>query len=612
MYFRTKTSPSFAWTRNLLVLIVAAALMSGCGDNTDRTNNAVSNNGAGDAGNNGGTDVSVPEDCSTYQEAGGRVETAVTLDGCYDVTKDLFVIGDGHLTIMPGTILRFAQGTALEVTTGKLTAEGTAANGILMTGATETPGFWKGVALLDTSSTDNALAYTIIEHAGGDRVHHTVGNGTLQLGQGTRIAVNNSILRNGASFGLNAKESTILDGFTGNTLTGHASGAASIHANIIGAFDATNTYDGNDSNYLHVRGGKIITDQLISAIDVSYLVESHTESSDSTVEIEAGTTIVFAADTSFQIWNDARLKAVGTADAPITFNGKEASPGFWKGIMINDSNGLDNELDYVVLEDAGNGKIHHTSIDGGLQLAGSAQVAITNTTIRNSNTYGLAAKENVNIREFATNTLTENVKGAARVHPNHLGVFDSESSYTNNDEDFVFVYGGRIAKDVVVQPLEVPYFVESDNIVDSNESTIEIMAGATLTFGSNSGLEIWSDARLKAIGTASDKITFTADEPIPGYWQGVMYNSSNSGDNVLEHVLIDYAGGERLHHTVKIASLQIGGSDTSQVALNNVEIANGGSFGIAIDDDANVTCSDVTFTSNAKEDYNTEGLSCSP
>ncbi len=605
---------------SLLVVTLAAALGSGCvvndhsEDNNDELtdNNGNNSNNTPDNNTPGNNNTPDPGDCDEFTEIGGDIDSAQTLDGCYDVTSHLDVDNGGHLTIEAGSILRFAEDTELSVwDEGKLTVSGTADAGVVLTGASEVPGFWNGVMVNGTNSTDNALAYTTIEYAGAEAIHHTVENAGLQLGADTRIAINNSTFQHNDAAGLYARNNTSLPEFANNLLTDNAGGAAIIHANILGLFDGTNSYadnaDGED--YVYVNGGDVTSDQMVSAIDVPYFVRDLIDSETSTLEFEAGATMVFSADSALEIWEDARIKAIGTEDAPVTFRGEEPTRGFWQGILLQNSNGIDNEFDYVVLEDAGSEATHHTADAAGLQLTESAQIAITNSTFRNNATYGLSARNQVNIREFASNTLTENTEGAAYVNPNIIGAMDTDSSYTGNDEDFVFVNGGTITVDQTVDMLDVPYFFREE--VDSDSAIIEIGAGATLTFGANAGLEIWDDARLIAIGTADAKITFNGEEPTPGYWKGVMYNSSNGVDNELDHVIIADAGGEGLHHTVGNANLQLGGSDPTQITINNLEISNGASFGIYTRDNVTLNgCSGVTFDSNAEADFDGDGPTC--
>ncbi|MFP4599101.1 MAG: hypothetical protein ACLFVJ_12660 [Persicimonas sp.] len=606
---------------SLLVVALAATLGSGCvvNDHSDDNNDELTdNNGNNTTPNNdnnntpGNNNTPDPGDCDDFTEIGGTIDSDQTLEGCYDVTSSLSVNNEAHLTIAAGSILRFAEDTDLTVTgEAKLTASGTDEAGIVLTGASETPGFWSGVSIRDSNSVDNSLSYTTIEYAGGDAVHHTVRNAGLQLGQDTRIAINDSTFRSNDAAGLYAREETDLREFANNLLTDNSGGAAFVHPSNLSAFDDSSSFSGNadGEDFVYVSGGDITSDLLVSAIDVPYFVRDLIDSETSTLEFEAGATMVFSADSALEIWEDARIKAIGTEDAPVTFRGEEPTRGFWQGILLQNSNGIDNEFDYVVLEDAGSEAAHHTSDAAGLQMTESAQIAITNSTFRNNATYGLSARNEVNIREFASNTLTENTEGAAYINPNIIGAMDTDSSYTGNDEDLVHVTGGSITVDQSVSVLDVPYFIREE--VDSDDSTIEIEAGATLTFGANSGLEIWDDARLSAIGTSDEKITFSGEEPTPGYWKGVMYNSSNGVDNELDHVIITDAGGEGLHHTVGNANLQLGGSDPTQITINNLEISNGASHGISTNNNVTLNgCSGVNFSSNAEADFGGDGPTC--
>ncbi len=608
----------------ITVLIAALALAAGCGDNDDETNNTVTNNGA-DAGNNnadggnnnnnnnnnnsdgggGNNNTPDPNDCSTYEELNSNIEEETTLDGCYQVTSELDI--EAPVTIAPGSVFVFAENTGIEIwDAGRLDASGTADAGILFTGEQSTPGYWKGIAYNSTNGTDNVLEYVTIEYAGGEEFSY-VEPGSLVVGSWSspvQLAVRNSTIRNGGSTGVYVEDEADLT-LEYNTVTGHADSAALVHSNEVGHFDATNSYGGNEdgADFFRVYDGDLAEDQTYANLDVPYFVVDGLDTENTTLTIEEGTTLVFAENTGIEIWEDARLTAVGTQDAPITFTGGEETPGFWKGIAINSSNGTDNKFDHAIIEYGGGESFSYVD-SGGLVLGswnGATRATITNTTIRHSGAAGLVTEDEVSIPEFANNTLTGNDGGAANVHAENIGIFDSDSTYTGNadGEDFVYIHDMDYGSDQSVAPLEVPYFILDG--IDSESSTLTIEPGVTMVFNENTGVEIWDDARLNAVGTADDPIIFTGEEEIAGYWQGVYYNSSNSTDNVLEHVTIEYGGGESFSYGDS-ANLALGTwSGAVRVSLDNVTLANSDSLGIWVDDE-DVTiegCDSVTFDSNA-------------
>jgi hypothetical protein len=110
------------------------------------------------------------------------------------------------------------------------------------------------------------------------------------------------------------------------------------------------------------------------------------------LEIERGTRIYFHNNSGLWIYKGGTIKAKGSIDAPITFQGDRLEafyqdmPGQWDRIWINEGS-VDNELDYVIIR---NGFI-------GLQLEtlqeqmGNSMI-LSNTRIENMTGYGILTR----------------------------------------------------------------------------------------------------------------------------------------------------------------------------------------------------------------------------
>ncbi|CAM3169175.1 hypothetical protein G4177_26335 [Corallococcus sp. ZKHCc1 1396] len=72
---------------------------------------------------------------------------------------------------------------------------------------------------------------------------------------------------------------------------------------------------------------------------------------------------------------------------------------------------------------------------------------------------------------------------------------------------------------------------------------LTIAPGTVVRFGPEAGLLITETGSLNAVGTEASPITFTGTTQTPGFWKGLAFKSNNPA-NVLEHVVISYAGSE--------------------------------------------------------------------
>ena len=121
-------------------------------------------------------DVHFLDSGSTYTGNGDEViwvsDGSVSEDQSWaalDVPYDLSDTGvNAHLTLMPGVTLLFDTGKGMSVhSSGALTAEGTAADPIVLSGVEALRGSWCGIEFVDSLSADNKLTLVTVEYGGG-------------------------------------------------------------------------------------------------------------------------------------------------------------------------------------------------------------------------------------------------------------------------------------------------------------------------------------------------------------------------------------------------------------------------------------------------------------
>lgn len=86
------------------------------------------------------------------------------------------------------------------------------------------------------------------------------------------------------------------------------------------------------------------------------------------------------------------------------------------------------------------------------------------------------------------------------------------------------------------------YLVTSTLTVEDGVLTIE--PKVTLFFEQDVGMTIKEGGRLQAVGAASRSIWFQGKVAERGYWKGLVFDGTGSGEHTLEHVLIRGAGGK--------------------------------------------------------------------
>jgi hypothetical protein len=266
---------------------------------------------------------------------------------------------------------------------------------------------------------------------------------------------------------------------------------------------------------------------------------------DSFITLAAGSTFEFDENTGLVV-HKARFHAAGEEAKPVTLTGAREVPGYWKGVIIQGSDSIDNAIEHAVISYAGASKNY-----GGVKPAalmfdnnyGKSTYKVHNTELSHSAGYGLYAEHNIEL-DFANNTLIKNKEGAAWVQPEILGQLDAESSYAGNEKDVVAVGGEKLRKVEATWPaIDVPYHVTKDLRVE-DDSFVTIEPGAYFKFDENTGLLVHK-GKLMAKGTAERPIKFSGAREAKGFWKGISVRGSSSIDNILENVVVEHAGSSK-------------------------------------------------------------------
>ncbi len=285
---------------------------------------------------------------------------------------------------------------------------------------------------------------------------------------------------------------------------------------------------------------------------------------DALLTINPGVVIAFEANAGFfvaGINTTGVLKAIGTAAQPIIFTGVEKRPGFWRGISIQ-SNDVRNELTHTILEYAGSDFLVQYSsvkVKGGLALNSQSGgfdggVKLKNSTIRQCLGYGFIVEQFTSIREFSSNTFSNNEKAAVRVDANNAGSLDAASNYAGkNGLEGVEINASGSPTHLLTTDATWPalkdnavYLVEQG--FDA-EAKLTLMPGVTMAFQANQGITFEQDqfgnkdGILIANGSSAKPIIFTAIDKAPGYWKGLQVQS-NSVLNKLNYCIIEYGGSD--------------------------------------------------------------------
>jgi len=139
--------------------------------------------------------------------------------------------------------------------------------------------------------------------------------------------------------------------------------------------------------------------------------------------------------------------------------------------------------------------------------------------------------------------------------------------------------------------LNLPCYLVNDDLDVREPAQLTIQPGVMLKFAAGQQLVVRNGASLTAVGTAANPIVLTAQDPSPGFWEGVYFLQSNSSRNDLNHVVIEYGGSSPLDSNLRIQG--------SRASVANTTLRHSAEYGFRIDSTSTIVAFDsVTSTSN--------------
>lgn len=298
--------------------------------------------------------------------------------------------------------------------------------------------------------------------------------------------------------------------------------------------------------------------------------------------LSPGVTIIFSAGTELSISGNQVLVAKGTAAEPILLTGLEPSRGYWTGVAFGSTLLPDSVLDYVTIEYAGSTQSDRNG--AGIKMTADSRgvrASITNTTVRESQGWGMWLPGTAILGAFVKNTLTENTLGPASVSTEIVSVLDAGSTYKGNDRDELVVMDRAVSKTATWAALDVPYYVNTGvRLAGTSAVPVDwtIAPGTTFIMASEAAIESTEWSAIIAAGTAAKPIRFSGAEPLRGYWQGLTFGSNNTR-NVLSNVTVEHAGSTTADRDAAAVKL-VADSRGVQVAMSNCVLRQSEGWGL--------------------------------
>ncbi|MDO9015536.1 MAG: hypothetical protein Q8S73_44855 [Deltaproteobacteria bacterium] len=292
-----------------------------------------------------------------------------------------------------------------------------------------------------------------------------------------------------------------------------------------------------------------------------------------TLTIEPCARVVFRADASLTLARaNTRLVAEGTASRPISFTG--LSGARWGQLKVEGP--ARASLRYVSFADGGADRFHSNAslvLRGDLTLPAKPVALLDHVTITDSFGPGVVVERAGTFAPGSTDLVVTRSGSEAIPFPVVIGEHAIDGlpagTYTGNRADEILVDPegangrGGLQADSTMRDRGVPYRI-GDSRVDRfvigaggreapGRTTLTVEPGVVMRFHPGTRFEVEhytgdfaASGVLRAVGTAARPIVITSAAPAPsaGDWSGLWYGGIPSADNRLEHVSVEYTGGD--------------------------------------------------------------------
>ena len=313
-----------------------------------------------------------------------------------------------------------------------------------------------------------------------------------------------------------------------------------------------------------------------------------------TLTIEPGVEIKFNTGYIFEI--SGTLIADGTSSGRITFTSNAGASNWGKLDFVLSEN---SSMDYCTVEFAGAGA-NPTAVN-----LWFSDVSIANTLIENNSSSGINMSESS--PTISNSFITQNTGIGINCDVSSFPVI-SNCEMSNNGDYAISMYAHNIYN--IVNPTitgnsknsirvrsapvntvtwtnhGVPYVIDG-NVTVTDGDTLTIDPGTELRFNGAYILQV--DGTLSAIGDVLNPILFTSNQvsPTAGDWGQIFFSTSEN--SIMDHCLVEYAGGGANPTGVNLLS--------SDISIQNSTIRQSGASGINMSA-SSPTLSTLTVTEN--------------
>ena len=319
------------------------------------------------------------------------------------------------LTVEPGVVIESGSDVVIYINgnSAYLSAEGSASRNIVFRGIDKLKGSWRGINVTSTN-VNNKLDHVRVMHAGSTAISNQRTAVFVKSNVTGRLSITNTSITHSAGYAvyIDGNDGSFPE-FGNNNFSDNDAAPMRIGAQGLISLDDNSVYNNNGKQAIEVTPSgntnvRFEYDGTVKAAGIPYHFLRSAELR-STLTFEPGVTCLFEAGMRLWVPADGVIIADGTAAENITFSGIDEAPGAWLGFEIQ-SPSTANLINHGIISYGGSSGGRGANIYLFGSSAGS-QLTITNSTISNSQTYGIRKAPGTVILTETNNTFSNNASG---------------------------------------------------------------------------------------------------------------------------------------------------------------------------------------------------------
>ena len=279
-----------------------------------------------------------------------------------------------------------------------------------------------------------------------------------------------------------------------------------------------------------------------------HIVQGTIQVSGATLTIEPGAKVKFenGPDKRIEVgltgFGPAAFIANGTVDLPILFTSNSASPAnnSWGAILFGPEASGPSSISYATIEYGGS-RFNNARNNAPVEFLDGGTANISNTTIQNTNYFGLYLSELSAFSTFSNNIIDVE---ATNGYPIALDG-DNLSTYDDNLNTIkglgIYITSSKITSDVTLFPLSLPYYTEHSFLLGTPAGTVfTVTAGCEINFAGGGAFHVrytTDTVKLVIEGTAANPVLVQAADPTRP-WSGLHLKGNYRPDSYISHATL--------------------------------------------------------------------------